>query len=163
MKLQFIEAGEIVTTHGVNGEMKMLPWVDSPEFMLQFNRVQIEGKSYDVESCRIQKTCNLLKISGIDTMEKAQSFRGKTVEIYRCDAPEDLIFAAELIGLDVIANGENIGQIVDVLDYPGNKVYVVKGEYEYMIPAVKQFILSTDMEKNTMEVMLIEGMRTDES
>ena len=143
MKLQFIEAGEIVTTHGVNGEMKMLPWVDSPEFMLQFNRVQIEGKSYEVESCRIQKTCNLLKISGIDTMEKAQSFRGKTVEIYRCDAPEDLIFAAELIGLDVIANGENIGQIVDVLDYPGNKVYVVKGEYEYMIPAVKQFILSS--------------------
>ena len=163
MKLQFIDAGEIVTTHGVNGEMKMLPWVDSPEFMLQFNRVQIEGKSYEVESCRIQKTCNLLKISGIDTMEKAQSFRGKTVEIYRCDAPEDLIFAAELIGLDVIAKGENIGQIVDVLDYPGNKVYVVKGEYEYMIPAVKQFILSTDMEKNTMEVMLIEGMRTDES
>ena len=56
-----------------------------------------------------------------------------------------------------------IGTVDEVLDYPGNKVYVVKGEYEYMIPAVKQFILSTDMEKNTMEVMLIEGMRTDES
>jgi 16S rRNA processing protein RimM len=49
------------------------------------------------------------------------------------------------------------------LDYPGNKVYVVKGEYEYMIPAVKQFVLSTDLEQNRMQVQLIEGMRTDEN
>ena len=163
MKLQFVEAGEIVTTHGVRGEFKMLPWVDSPEFMEQFCRVRIDGKTYNVESCRIQKTCNLLKIAGIDTMEDAQALRGKTVEIYRADAPDDLIFAAELIGLQVMANGEIIGQITDVLDYPGNKVYVVKGEYEYMIPAVKQYVLSTDIEGGTMEVMLIEGMRTDEN
>lgn len=30
MKLPFIEAGEIVTTHGVRGEMKILTWLDSP-------------------------------------------------------------------------------------------------------------------------------------
>ena len=60
-------------------------------------------------------------------------------------------------------HGEKIGVIKDVLDYPGNSVYVVKGEYEYMIPAVKQFILSTDMEANRMEVRLIQGMRSDES
>ena len=50
-----------------------------------------------------------------------------------------------------------------MLDYPGNSVYVVKGQYEYMIPAVKQFILSTDMEKNEMQVKLIEGMGTHEN
>ena len=32
-----------------------------------------------------------------------------------------------------------------------------------MIPAVKQFILSTDMDANRMEVSIIEGMRTDEN
>ena len=53
--------------------------------------------------------------------------------------------------------------IVDVLDYPGNSVYVVQGDHEYMIPAVKQFILSTDMDTNRMEVKLIEGMRSDEN
>ena len=31
MKLQLIDAGEIVTTHGVRGEMKVLCWLDSPE------------------------------------------------------------------------------------------------------------------------------------
>ena len=163
MKLHFLEAGEIVSTHGVRGEMKVLPWSDGPDFLMDYDRVRIDGKDYHVESCRIQKTCNLLKVQGIDTMEGAQAMRGKVVEIYRCDAPEELIFAAELIGVDVEASGVIIGKITEVLDYPGNKVYVVKGEHDYMIPAVKQFVLSTDLEKNLMKVELIEGMQTDES
>ena len=163
MKLQFVEAGEIVTTHGVRGEMKVLPWVDGPEILCEFDRVRIAGREYNVESCRIQKSCNLLKVEGIDTMEAAQAMRGKTVELYREDIDDEVIFAAELIGVEVFAEGKCIGKIVEVLDYPGNSVYVVKGKYEYMIPAVKQFILSTDMEKNEMQVKLIEGMRSDEN
>ena len=161
MKLEFLEAGEIVSTHGVRGEMKVLPWADGPDFLCEFDRVRIAGKDYPVESCRVQKTCNLLKIEGVDTMEAAQAMRGKTVEIYHCDAPEGLIFAAELMGMTVLCEGEEIGKITDVLDYPGNKVYVVKGQKEYMIPAVKAFILDTDMEKEIMQVRLIEGMETD--
>ena len=163
MKLQFLEAGEVVTTHGVRGEMKVLPWADGPEFLMDFNRVRIGGTDYKVESCRIQKTCNLLKVKGVDTMEAAQALHGKTVEVYRCDAPADLIFVAELIGVTVMADGKEIGKIADVLDYPGNKVYVVSGQHEYMIPAVRQCVLSTDMENDVMQVKLIEGMRTDEN
>ena len=163
MKLQFIEAGEIVTTHGVRGEVKVLPWVDSPEVLCEFDRVRIGGKEYAMESCRIQKSCNLVKLAGVDTMEAAQALRGKTVELYREDIDDEVIFAAELIGVEVYAGGEWIGKIAEVLDYPGNSVYVVRGEHEYMIPAVKHFILSTDMEANRMEVKLIEGMRSDEN
>jgi 16S rRNA processing protein RimM len=163
MKLEFLEAGEIVTTHGVRGEMKIYPWSDGPEFLLDFDRVLIDEKVYAVESCRVQKTCDLLKLKGIDTVEDAQKLRGKTIKVFREDAPADLIFVPELIGMDVIADGTQIGKIADVLDYPGNKVYVIEGEHQYMVPAVKQFILSIDMENNIMQVHLIEGMRTDES
>ena len=163
MKLLYLEAGEIVTTHGVRGEMKVLPWADSPDFLCDFERVRIDGKEYAVESCRIQKTCNLLKLKGIETMGDAQKLRGKTVEIYREDAPADLIFAAELINMDVVSDGQHIGKVTDVLDYPGNKVYVVKGEHEYMIPAVKAFVLSIDLDQNLMEVRLIEGMGSHEN
>ena len=162
MKLQYIEAGEIVTTHGVRGEVKVLCWLDDPEMLCEFDRCRIDGKEYSMDQVRVQKTCNLVKLSGIDTMEDAQAMRGKTLELYREDIDDDVIFAAELIGMEVYAEGECIGQIKDVLDYPGNSVYVVKGQYEYMIPAVNQFVLSTDMEANRMEVKLIQGMRSDE-
>ena len=163
MKLQFLEAGQIVTTHGVRGEMKVLPWADGPDFLLDFNRVRIDGKEYKVESCRIQKSCNLLKLAGVDTMEAAQALHGKTLEIYREDTDPDIIFAAELVGIEVYQDDIFLGKLTEVLDYPGNKVYVVKGEREYMIPAVKAFVLSIDMENNRMQVKLIEGMATNEN
>lgn len=162
MKLPFIDAGEIVTTHGVRGEMKLLPWTDGPDFLLEMHRVRIDGRDYGIQDCRIQKTCNLLKLEGIDSMEAAQAMKGKTVKVYREDVPEGLIFADELKHMQVFCDGELIGQITDVLDYPGNSVYVVKGQKEYMIPAVREFILNTDLDANRMDVRLIEGMAADE-
>lgn len=162
MKLQYIKAGEIVTTHGVRGEVKVLPWIDRAEDLCEFDRCRIDGKQYEIKECRVQKTCNLVKLSGVDTMEAAQALRGKVIELYREDIDDEVIFADELMGVTVFADGKEIGKIVDVLDYPGNKVYVVKGAYEYMIPAVSAFVLDTDMEHETMQVRLIEGLRTDE-
>ena len=163
MKLEYIEAGEIVNTHGVRGEVKVLCWLDAPEMLCEFDRCRIAGKDYEMESVRVQKTCNLVKLSGVDTMEDAQKLRGKVLELYREDIDDEVIFAAELVGVEVYADGQCIGTVREVLDYPGNAVYVVRGQHEYMIPAVKQFILSTDMVKNVMEVRLIEGMRSDEN
>ena len=163
MKLPFIEAGEIVTTHGVRGELKVLTWLDSPEDLCDFDRCRIGAKEYRIESCRVQKTCNLLKVAGIDTMEAAQAMRGKIVELYREDISDEVIFAAELVGMQVYSGDVLLGTLQEVLDYPGNQVYVVKGEHEYLIPAVKAFVHSTDLEANRMEVTTIEGMRSDEN
>ena len=161
MRLPFIEAGEIVNTHGVRGEIKMLPWLDSPEDMRGFTRCRIGGKDYAITACRVQNTCDLLKLEGVDTMEAAQALRGKIVTLYREDMDEDVIFAGDLIGMEVFSQAERIGELTQVLDYPGNQVYVVKGEREYMLPAVKEFILSTDLDGNRMEVKLLEGMEAD--
>ena len=162
MKLPYIEAGEIVTTHGVRGEVKVLSWLDSPEMLCKFDRCRISGREYVMDSVRVQKTCNLVKLRGVDTMEDAQKLRGKTMELYREDISDNLIFASELVDVEVYADGACIGKIKEVLDYPGNSVYVVQGEREYLIPAVKEFILSTDLERNQMQVKLLKGMASDE-
>ena len=162
MKLPYIEAGEIVTTHGVRGEVKVLSWLDSPEMLCEFDRCRIDGREYVMDTVRVQKTCNLVKLRGVDTVEDAQKLRGKTMELYREDISDELIFAAELVDVEVYADGASIGKIKEVLDYPGNSVYVVQGEREYLIPAVKEFILSTNLEKNQMQVKLLKGMASDE-
>lgn len=162
MKLPYIEAGEIVTTHGVRGEVKVLSWLDSPEMLCEFDRCRIDGREYVMDTVRVQKTCNLVKLRGVDTVEDAQKLRGKTMELYREDISDELIFAAELVDVEVFADGASIGKIKEVLDYPGNSVYVVQGEREYLIPAVKEFILSTNLEKNQMQVKLLKGMASDE-
>ena len=86
----------------------------------------------------------------------------RRAELYREDISDELIFASELVDVEVYADGACIGKIKEVLDYPGNSVYVVQGEREYLIPAVKEFILSTDLERNQMQVKLLKGMASDE-
>ena len=44
MKQQYLQTGKIVSTHGVHGEVKLLPWADSPECLLQFHTLYLDGK-----------------------------------------------------------------------------------------------------------------------
>ena len=69
MKKEFLETGKIVSTHGLHGDVKILPWADSPEFLLEFDRVFVGKKEYAVEDARVQKTCVLMKLAGVDSVE----------------------------------------------------------------------------------------------
>ena len=159
---QFLETGEIVSTHGIRGEVKVYPWADSPEFLLEFDRFRIGGTDYDVEQSRVQKNCVLLKLRGVDTVEAAMALRGQVVEFDRSEVElEEGWFIADLIGLRVHSEGREIGSITDVLQYPGNDVWVVKGEKEYMIPAVPAFLKEVRVDEGYAVVALIEGMESD--
>ena len=50
MKNQYLEAGEIVGTHGIRGEVKIMPWCDGPDFLKAFHSFYIEGTPYKVEA-----------------------------------------------------------------------------------------------------------------
>ena len=127
MKQQYLQTGKIVSTHGVRGEVKLLPWADSPEFLLQFDTLWIGGRAYRVESSRVQKTCVLVKLAGIDTVEAASALRDQVVSIDRADAqlPQGSIFIADLLGLPVSDGETPIGRLTDVMSTPANDVYVV--------------------------------------
>lgn len=160
MRQKFLEAGEIVNTHGIKGEVKILPWCDGPEFLKAFKTLYIDGKSYRVEASRVHKTMLLCKLQGIDDVSVAQTYKGKTVKIDRDSAPiaEGRVFIADLIGLPVFAEGEEIGKLTDVLTGPANDVYIVKGEKEYMIPAVSEFLEDVNVDGGYIKVKLLEGM-----
>jgi len=163
MKSNFLPTGQIVNTHGLKGYVKVMPWADDPSDLLDFDRFFIDGKEYEVEYSAQQKTMILLKLAGIDDVDAAARLREKEICICRDDIEleEGVVFIADLIGLPVLADGEEIGKITEVLTPPGNDVYVVKGQHEYMIPAVKEFIETLNPEDGCIRVKLIEGMRTD--
>lgn len=166
MEKQFLETGEVVSTHGIQGEIKILPWADSPEFLLDFKTLYLNGKPYSVLSSRVHKTCVLAKLQGIDTPEQATLLRGQVVSVDRSglSLPEGTVFIADLIGCRVIDEEENeIGKVKDVLTMPSSDVYVIEGKKKYMIPAVKEFVREINVAEGFVRVHLIEGMATDEN
>ena len=161
MKQQFLEAGKIVSTHGVRGEVKILPWADDADFLVGLPRMFVDGREYAVQHSRVQKTCVLMKLAGIDDVDAAAKFRDKTVCISRTDValPEGSVFIADLIGLRVVTDtGDEIGTVSDIMTMPGNNVYIVSGSREYLIPAVPEFILERNLDAGFVRVKLIEGM-----
>ena len=165
MKEQLLEAGEIVNTHGIRGEVKILPWADDPDFLTAFDVLYLDGTPYEVEAARVHKTMVLVKFRGVEDVNEAQKLRGKVIQIDRSglELEDGTVFIADLIGLPVFAGEEEIGRVADVLTMPGNDVYVVKGDHEYMIPAVSEFLEEVSIAKGIVRVRLIEGMRTDEN
>lgn len=163
MKKRFLEAGQIVSTHGIAGEVKILPWCDGPEFLKDFDTFYIEGTAFPVEQARVHKNMLLCKLSGVNDMNAAQVMKNKVVCIDRDDAriPEGRVFISDLIGLPVYADGQEIGVLKDVYTGPANDVYIVKGEKEYMIPAVSEFLEDVNVDEGYVRVRLIEGMAVE--
>ncbi|MBO4419245.1 MAG: 16S rRNA processing protein RimM [Oscillospiraceae bacterium] len=183
MKHKFLETGKIVSTHGVRGEVKVLPWADSPEFLTRFKTFylvkhspsgedgtvvkaapdEVCADALAVESCRVQNTVVLVKFRGIDTVEEAQKLRDRVISIARDDPhiPAGTVFQADLIGLPVFADGAEIGKIKEILTMPASDVLVVRGKRSYMIPNVKAFVPTLDPALGRVDVNLIEGMETD--
>ena len=165
MKNRFLEAGQIVNTHGIRGEVKIVPWCDSPEFLLQFGTLYLDGRPVNVLEARVHKGNVLARLEGVEDVNAAMVLKGRTVFIDRTgvELPEGRHFIADLIGLNVVDadSGEALGVVADVLTPPAHEVYVVKGEHEYLIPAVDEFVIETNVEGGYIRVRLIEGMRSD--
>ena len=160
-KSAFIEAGRIVNTHGVAGEVKIEVWLDSPQLLRRCGRIFLNGAEKKLLSGKVQKNFLIAKLEGVEDVNAAMQLKGKDVFIAREDAPlpRGAYFIQDILGASVVdEQGNEIGKLTDVLERPASNIYVVQGETEHLIPAVPAFILNTDAEAGVITVRLIEGM-----
>ena len=161
-KNAFIEAGRIVNTHGVQGEVKIEVWLDSPKFFKSFKRLYTAGgQELKVLSARTHKDFVIAKLEGVEDVNAAMALKNKVLSIRRSDAalPHGAFFLQDILGAKIVdEDGHEIGVLQDVMETPASNIYVVKGETEHLIPAVPEFIKKTDAEAGVITVHLIEGM-----
>ena len=160
-KQRYIEAGKIVNTHGVKGEVKIQVWLDSPQFLKTFKKIYIDGNAVKVISSRVHKDFLIAVLDGVNDVNEAMCLKNKTVYIDRKDAhlPRGAYFLQDIIGAKVFdQDGAEVGTLTDIMETPASQIYVVKGETEHLIPAVDEFILSVNADKGEIRVKLIEGM-----
>lgn len=158
---EYVEAGKIVNTHGVSGEVKIEVWLDSPAFFKQFSRLYLNGEERRILSARVHKQFLIARIEGVDDLNAAMALKGKTVEVLRADAPlkEGEFFIQDILGFTVVdERGNIVGKLVDAEETPAAILYHVVGESEHLIPAVPQFILKIDDRHETILVHMIEGL-----
>lgn len=166
MQENFLEAGKIVNTHGIAGEVKVQPWCDSVEMLLEFTTLYWKnGTPVTVERSISHKGCAIMRLEGIDTMDKAQALRNEMLYFHRDDVilPDNLVFIRDILGFTVHDDRTDsvVGELRDVLTTnPAHDLYEIRkpdGKFAY-VPAIQPFLQSVDMENRCIHIRSIEGL-----
>lgn len=160
--------GKITKTHGVDGEVYVLPLTDDPARFTLLSDVLIEEngllKKYKVDHARVSGGRTVLKLSGVNDKESAEHILGRYILINKADAvqlPEDSFFISDIVGCEVIDEGGTVlGKVTDVLQTGGNDVYTVTDPSgkEILMPALKSVFIKVDIKKKILTARLPEGL-----
>lgn len=166
--MEYIEIGQIVNKNGLKGVVKVNPFTDDiskfEDLKYVYIQLKNELKKVKIEQVRYNKNQVLLKLEGIDSIEKAEKYRNfylKTEKESQEDLGEDTYYIVDLIGLDVYSDkNEYLGKIEDVFPTGSNDVYVVKDNLgkQILIPAIADVVKEVDLKNKKMIINLIPGL-----
>lgn len=157
-----VAVGRVLRPHGVRGEVVAEVLSDVPDRLAPGSRVWARGRKVTVESHRPHKSGALLLFEGIDDRDKAEELRDAVLEVDRSDvpdAPEGTYYWYQLLGCRCSVDGEDLGEVTDLLEDGGGLLLVVSdGERQVPIPFVQSFLKEVDVERGRIELDLPEGL-----
>ncbi|HIZ55241.1 MAG TPA: ribosome maturation factor RimM [Firmicutes bacterium] len=169
-KKRFLETGQIVTTHGIAGAVKVRPWCDTPDFLTEFETLYFDhGKvPMQVENARVFKDMVLIKFAGVSDMTAAQKLRGRVIYADREDIilPEGSYFIQDLIGLSVVDADQPAhcyGRLTEVIQPGANDVYTVRTPEgkDVLIPVIPDVVIRTDLAEGKLYIRPLKGLFDD--
>lgn len=173
---KYLQVGKIINTHGVKGEVKVMPLTDNRERFEELKTVinvkkdtvheeDVENsKILTIEGVKYLKEKVILKFKEINSIDEALSLKDTFMVINREDAvrlPENTYFICDLVGCEVSdINRGLLGAIVDILQTGSNDVYIVKNKngHETLVPALKTVVKSVNIDEKKIVVEMPEGL-----
>jgi len=172
MSEKLFTVGKIVNTHGIRGEVKVVPHTDfaeqrfAPKSKL-FIVTEKGGKTeVTIETSRFHKNMYILKFKELHGINEAEKYKGSLLKItadLQEELPEDEYYFHEIIGCKVMTDedpAEELGTITEILTPGANDVWVVKTPQgkEVLLPAIPDVVLDVDKEAKLVRVHLMEGL-----
>lgn len=166
----YLDTGKIVTTHGVRGEVKVEPWCNDPQLLLEAGTLYLdeEGRRpLKVESGRPQKGMLLLKFVGVDDMDAAAALRGKILYIHREQIPleEGEYLIQDLLGCQVLDadNGQLYGTLEEISNCGASDLYHIRfadGSLR-LCPAIPELLVERNPEEGRILIRPLAGLFDD--
>ena len=154
---EYFTIGKIVRPHGIKGAVRAETYTSNPQRFKKLKEVIIDSKTIAVESVSIDPSnFMLIKLVGIDTMDDAEKLRNKNVVIKRSQLPEPengTYYIDDLIGSDVLVDGDKIGILTKIEQFGSADVYEVSLEQGTVnFPAIKDVFSYVDVKKGVINL-----------
>jgi len=162
-----LRVGVIVAPHGLKGEAKVFPTTDDAKRFNDLATVFLETDAkmlpLTIRTVRYSGKFVILKFAEFERIEDVEKHKAKYLVIDKKDAvklADDEYFISDLLGIRVESDdGEHLGTVCDVIRTGANDVYLVrKDDKDMLLPAIKDCVLSVDMEKQLMRVHVMDGL-----
>lgn len=154
---EFFTVGQIVNTHGIKGEVKVIPYTEDVNNFKRYGQLRIDGKEWrKIQSVKFQKDRVILKLEGIDDMNTAELYKQKYLEVPRAEEPEleeGEYYAVDLVGCMVKdTNGKELGRVFDIISTKNNDVCWIKEPKQLLIPVLDDIVLDIDLDNETITI-----------
>jgi 16S rRNA processing protein RimM len=166
VKENLIAIGKIIKTQGNKGEVKVKALTDFPERFKKLNDVYLQSekelKKLKIENVRYYKNCVILKFEEINSISSAKELLGYFLKVKECEAvklPPKFYFVHDILNLSVFTlDGKFLGKVHDVLKTGSNDVYIVKGDKEYLIPAIEDVVKEINLKEKKIFIKPLNGL-----
>lgn len=156
--MDFIYIGKMVNTHGLKGEIRILSSFSYKEKVFLKGMLLYIGSKKEVKkivSYRKHKQYDMVVLEGIDSIEKAEDYKGMNVYINKSDLQIDGFFDEDIIGLTAYVRNKKIGVVEDIIISKAHKILVIG---KSMIPYIDAFIEKVDLDNKTIEMIDMDGL-----
>lgn len=153
--MEKIIIGSVAKAQGLKGEVKIQPLTDNLDRFSELKSLFIDDMEYEIEYAKELVNGLFVKFCQVSDRTQAESLRGKKLTIPRQKAialEEGRYFIVDLIGCDVYVGDNLCGKLKEILQNGSADVYVVKGEKSFMFPALKDVLLSVDIENKIIKL-----------
>ena len=155
MSLDLVVIGQVTRPQGIRGEVRVLPFTESPASFQRFDQVYMRRKGHDPEvvgivEARPHKKVVLLKFRGVHTREEAENLIGAEILVERNWLPvlgSDEYYWTDLIGLDVFdTDGRGLGAVKNIFSNGVDDILVIEHEgREILLPFRGEMIEEVDL------------------
>ena len=155
-----LRVGRLVKAHGLKGALKLELYTDDPEgrftpgasFTLQVPESSPwHGKPLTVREFRWMNSHPVAFFEGVDDRSAAEELVRAILWIDQDDAEipaeDDAWYDHQLVGLDVVRDGEVVGRVIRVDHFPAQDLLIVRapGDREVLVPFVKAIVPEVDV------------------
>ena len=144
---ELVLIGKIVSTHGIKGELKVVSDFEYQDNAYKVgNVILINNIDHKITSIRYHKNYILLGIDNLDNINLVLEYIGYNIYIKRVllNLGDDEYLYSDLIGASVMGNGKTLGKIIEIVKGNANDFVRVKGEKEFLIPLIENYIEKFD-------------------
>ena len=148
---EFFNVGQIVNTHGIKGEVKVIPLTDDVNNFKKYGKVLVEDKWMNIQGVKFQKDRVILKLEGINSIDEAETYKQKYMMVSREDQPElpeGTFYLKDIIDCIVYdTNDKELGKVFEVIQTKNNDVYWIKSPKELLIPVLPDIVLDINIDE----------------